>query len=311
MVIGHFSFESRNNIVMNAICNAIYSFHMPLFIFISGYFSKSIKSQRVSDLNSLLLPYLIFEFIHYIFTKYTGLGKGHIQFTYPTYQNWYLLSLFTWRMIIPYFKDFNKTFALVLVVVCSLLSGFVQDFNEFLGLYRSIFLLPFFIIGYYFNDIKGLLIKLNPYRWIFITLFLMLFGFIVWSSVSDQLIGLKLSYAFIPNFGYAEQIDNLFLRSFSLIFSCIMGFLFLFFIPNKKTFFTKMGANTMTVYLLHIFFVWVFLHFFGFENSTWSLALGIIFSIILALVLSSSLIEKLFSPLTSPIEFLKKIRIKK
>lgn len=311
MVVGHFAFENRSNLVMNGICNAIYSFHMPLFIFISGYFSKSIKFQRTSDISSLLVPYLIFEFIHYIFTKSTGLGKGHLQFTYPTYQNWYLLSLFTWRLIIPYFKDFNKPFALFLVVTCSILSGFVQDFNEFLGLYRSIFLLPFFIIGYYFNDLKGVLLKLKSYRWLFAIVFSLLFGLIVWSSATNELIGLKLSYAFIPNFGYGEEIDNLFLRSFSLIFSCIMGFLFLFFIPNKRTFYTKMGANTMTVYLIHIFFIWIFMYVFGNGNTLWSLVLGILFSISLAMVLSSSLTEKIFRPITSPIEFLKKINTKK
>ena len=300
MVIGHFAFENRSNPFLNGLCNAIYSFHMPLFIFISGYFSKSIQSQRKTDITSLLWPYLIFEIIHYAFTRFTGLGKGHLQFTYPTYQNWYLLSLFTWRLIIPYFQFFNKRINLVLVVFMAIGAGFVQNFNEFLSLYRSIYLLPFFVIGYYFNDLNILLIRFRKYRFFLSGLFLVFFVILIGISVTNQKTGEFLSYAFIPNFGYSGNITDPLLRIFSLFFSGIMGFLFLFMIPNKTLIISQLGKNTMTVYLTHIFFIWGFNFFIGGTINAFTIVLAILFSISLAIVLSSKIAEQIFRVICNP-----------
>ncbi|MEZ4805839.1 MAG: acyltransferase family protein, partial [Bacteroidia bacterium] len=44
MVLGHFTFENRAFPIMKGLSNVIYSFHMPLFIFISGYFSKKVNA---------------------------------------------------------------------------------------------------------------------------------------------------------------------------------------------------------------------------------------------------------------------------
>ena len=40
VVVGHFTLELFSNPIARGITNQIYSFHMPVFIFLSGYFSK-------------------------------------------------------------------------------------------------------------------------------------------------------------------------------------------------------------------------------------------------------------------------------
>ena len=67
VIIGHFTEPSyRNNDFLYTLKWLIVSFHMPAFIFISGYFSK--RELTFSKLfQKLVIPYLIYEFIYYFF----------------------------------------------------------------------------------------------------------------------------------------------------------------------------------------------------------------------------------------------------
>lgn len=304
MVFGHFAFENRQNPIMMALCNTIYSFHMPLFILVSGYFSKSIVSQRKSDITMLILPYLILEAIHYVFTKISGLGKGHLQFYFPTYQNWYILSLFFWRLLVPYYKFIPKTYGIILVFVIALGAGSINHFGEFLSLLRTFYLMPFFVVGYYFNDIKALVVKLNSFRILFILLFLIfaagLFTFSYYSTANGD----DLFYAFIPNYGYVNLIKDFGLRSFALLSGLIMSFLFLFVVPKRKTIFSNAGKNTMTVFMFHIFLVWPINKYLVPYTPYITEIICIALSIGITALLSSKIAEKLFKSFTDPMGFL-------
>ena len=61
VVLGHYCGSYLESWLMLGIYNFIYSFHMPLFIFISGYFSRNIAYQRIKDINNLLIPYFYIQ----------------------------------------------------------------------------------------------------------------------------------------------------------------------------------------------------------------------------------------------------------
>jgi len=229
---------------------------MPLFIFISGYFSKSIKSQRKSDILHVLVPYLIIELIHFAFTKTSGLGEGKLNPALPTYQNWYLLALFIWRLFVPYFNFFNRKAAITVVVLLALGIGFISEFNGFLALYRSIFFMPFFVLGYYCTDLKSIMNRFSKFKILFILGFLMSMAVIFVLSYKNETISAKLLYAYLPIFGYEHHLGFLFMRTFALISSFMICFSLLFLIPDKKTWFSKYGENTLYVFLFHMFIVW-------------------------------------------------------
>ena len=70
VVFTHFLFnysKNNQNSLSNYIVNYIYSFHMPSFIFVSGFLSKSENSRSFKNLTKLLLIYLIFNFSHGLF----------------------------------------------------------------------------------------------------------------------------------------------------------------------------------------------------------------------------------------------------
>ena len=102
VVFGH-SLEEISLAQDYAIIRAwIYSFHMPAFVFILGYFSKSVRrgeGARKTIINCAI-PYFIFNTIFALCTEKTLV----INILTPKYIFWYLFSLLIWRLLIfPYF----------------------------------------------------------------------------------------------------------------------------------------------------------------------------------------------------------------
>ena len=94
VVLGHFVHLNHRIPVFGVINNMIYSFHMPLFIFVSGYLSKKIVRQRKEEITQILYAYLVFVTLYLIFTELTSLGWGSYYIFNTVDQNWYLLGLF-------------------------------------------------------------------------------------------------------------------------------------------------------------------------------------------------------------------------
>ena len=67
VVFGHFLFGLQNSEINNTIVDAIYLFHMPAFVFVSGYFSKSEHSRSFESLLRLLSAFILVHGIFLIF----------------------------------------------------------------------------------------------------------------------------------------------------------------------------------------------------------------------------------------------------
>ncbi len=86
----------------------IYVFHMPLFIFISGFFTKVKDSKQFWKATGRLFETLIiFDVIHVIIRIAAGkivVGEENFwkAFYSPQWSLWYLLSLISWRIMIYY-----------------------------------------------------------------------------------------------------------------------------------------------------------------------------------------------------------------
>ncbi len=104
-------FKKGEYVWYNDIFNIIYLFHMPLFIFVSGYFAHSIGNKDFKEFISsktkrLLLPWIvwtsIFFVIHFVFDKLpypkdnmNGIIKYCLVIVYQNYTKiWYLICIF-------------------------------------------------------------------------------------------------------------------------------------------------------------------------------------------------------------------------
>ena len=145
---------------MGGVSNVIYSFHMPCFILLSGYLSKGVTTQRTKEIDTLLYPFVVFQVFNFIFTYFTGYGHGSINLFSPAYLNWYIIALFFWRLFLPFFQKMKKVVVVIVTLaVLWLLSGYGVP-NSFLSFYRIFYFLPFFMLGYYIDDLEYLMVKI-------------------------------------------------------------------------------------------------------------------------------------------------------
>lgn len=133
-----------------ALWNWLCLFAMPLFVFISGNYSRK-KDWKAfwPSIWKLLEPLIIFQAIGLLF--YVGDPLSIRTIFTPWYMLWYLLSLIYWRLILQVIPDrILKHTKLVLVTTfsISILAGFLP-FDRFLSLQRTLALMPFFFLGYY------------------------------------------------------------------------------------------------------------------------------------------------------------------
>jgi fucose 4-O-acetylase-like acetyltransferase len=312
VVLGHFTNLNLNTPIMGGLNNIIYSFHMPLFIFITGFFSRRINTQRKVEVDKILYTYLIFEILHLLFTKTTHLGHGSYNLFRPTYQNWYLLGIFIWRLLVPYFSFFPKGLALTISVLISILIGLFADFNTFLGLYRIIYFMPFFILGTYLENIESLKIRFLKYRNVVVALLLISFLSIFMLSELKAQFNSAISYAYTP-YSHSTNVIPIIIRFLGFFTSTFISFLVLLIIPSKKTFFSHFGERTMNVFLLHMFLVYPINWLLGrFIMHDWELVIySILSSVLITYFLSLNFWVRLMGPLTSLEKALSLTRCKK
>ena len=126
VVLGHFlysySFRMPNSLE-NKIVNYLYCFHMPSFIFWSGFLSKSVNSRSFKSIMKLILIYIIFNFSHgFILYIY---DNQKIIFFYAYHSYWYLLCLIYWRFSINFFS--NQYFSITISFIISILIGYCPE----------------------------------------------------------------------------------------------------------------------------------------------------------------------------------------
>ena len=95
VVIGHLIYL-KNTKEINLIRNFIYIIHLPVFFFVSGYFSKIEEGQPIKSFKRLMIPFILFCIIYWLFQKYVLLGNPK--------------TLFIYVFVIFYQKYFNYLF---------------------------------------------------------------------------------------------------------------------------------------------------------------------------------------------------------
>lgn len=280
--------------------NCIFSFHMPVFVFISGYFSKRITCPRKKTIEILLYPYLVFQVLNVFYVRYIEHNPASWNLFIPLHQNWYILALFIWRLIIPYFQYVNKWIGISIALGLSLIFSKYQVPGNLFALNYVFVFLPFFVLGYYIDETDIQKIQKRPFNILAIMAVLVLFAAIIVGTYHSTNLGLTISQAFKPPYICTSYISyGLRFMGFGLSFMLI----YLMFAmkgklgTNNANRLDFSGGGTILVYLVHYFFViplWNVL-----PNLNWmiSLVICIAISIILCWVFSRPIVIRIFAPL--------------
>lgn len=228
----------------------IYLFHMPAFVFVSGYFSKNLDKARSTAFKSFLLPFIIFNIIWNLIAAIATWNIQQFSFLTPGWALWYLMSMFFWRIFL---KDLVKIkYILPISFVVGLGAGLFSEFNGILSLSRTLVFFPFFLIGYKTSENKLFRLK-KPTR---------LFSFAITLLTLSFAIFICYYKVFPIEFLYGSDAFKsytvpLWLGLISRMLLYIIGFSFVFVLANimpaRETFFSKVGRNTLPIYILHTY----------------------------------------------------------
>ncbi|MEH7502067.1 acyltransferase family protein [Neobacillus drentensis] len=287
--------------ILFTLYTVIFLFHMPAFIFISGYFAKGYKKKGnfLKTIRKVLLPYFIFQMIYSLYYYLNGQEASiKFDFLHPHWSLWFLLSLFFWNLLLYVFARL-RWIGFCCAIVLGIAIGFIDHVGSYLSLSRTFVFFPYFLLGYLLNGSQ--LRKAVRAKYSFPVGVLILIGTLVFLGYSfphnsvPWLLG-DTSYA---NMGGEEWADGLF-RGLQYVLTLIVVFGFLTIIPSNQLKVSVIGERTLYVYLFHGFIIKsleVIIpdeHLISFSGNY---LLLIILSLIICLSLGSYLTKKYTQPL--------------
>lgn len=311
VVLGHVLPIDLHNKINLATYEWIFSFHMPLFVFISGYFTNiEDKTKFWRGILNFIETFVVFSCIHVAFDYIQGDNLTLLTvFTTPRWTLWYLLSLIWWRLMLYYLPSIisNNTKLLILLsVVLSLAMGFVP-INSTFSFQRTFSFLPFFIIGYVmrnalFKNWGGQKIKLLALVVMIAFWFAYYFSPLSCASLLLQ----KTSY-FLGTF---NPLLYLLFRAGWLLFASILSLCFLILIPKKEYVWTHFGQMTLFIYMYHsVLLSWRKVLRDAYNLPT-NLVYCILYAIMVLIIIWLMSKMKLFHWLLNPISIMLKSRKK-
>jgi fucose 4-O-acetylase-like acetyltransferase len=238
----------------------VYGFHMPLFVFISGYFSRGYA--RSADKFRGLIPTVIAPYV--IFTLlYRGelyLMNGHFSvadWLAPQFVTWFLAALVGWRLSAPIWRHlrYPVTTAVAIAVITS---GWDMTADGTVS--RMFGLLPFFVLGLTVDPerVNGLRDRTRWWMGVPVLLGASVACYVLVVGSIDDTVGALLRW----DGNYAQLklsfVEGAAGRLAAVALAIVLGGAFLALTPRRRTWFTAMGTRTMYVFLLHGLVIKVF-----------------------------------------------------
>lgn len=257
VIYGHVIEPYRGNSqILLALHSFIYTFHMPLFIFLSGYFSKNINSEKlkkwsVKSFETYAVFQILFTLITVLYFNYSFSVFNF--FVIPYFALWYIFALILWRIAIFFLKNYSKFLILTLSILISLLAGFIEAIGYEFTLSKTIVFFPYFIVGYYAADFNINYIRKIPkfYSFAFLTLLL-----IIYYNYSDvdtiKVLAASRPYTVINE----NEFIGLFYRVIFYILS-IPACISIINIAPSNDFLASYGKNSTVFYIYHMLFLFI------------------------------------------------------
>jgi len=245
IVLGHLTLYRKVD-SMAFIRGIVFLFHLPVFFFVAGYFSKIGPDEPVKAFKRLFIPYILFCIIWELFkVYYLGKNPTSILFIHPGYMLWFLMCLFFMKLALPIMDRFK--YPLIISIIGALLIGFINC--NILGISRTFIYLPIFLLGFYYKEYKQKLteklplIENNTFA-IVVAVLSILVSVIIALTIPFDVIIMKHTYS------DAFMMDIL-VRGLLILVSTLNVLVLTRFMTNKKIVLTQFGINSLTVYLFH------------------------------------------------------------
>lgn len=304
VVLGHVLNYTHDTRINLALWNWLYSFEMPLFVFISGYFTKK---KSVSDTFRgclrLIETLFIWNIIYCIFDPSTELTIERL--FKPAFAYWYLMCLIIWRFILQIMplKMLKHYVPILLLFVIGLLWGFINMDGGIMSNSRVIAFFPFFILGAYVREI-GLITRIRESKKLISYAILLIIPVLILLYNDTLASYFNCSRPYVADGG--NEIGLMY-RLLFYTFSLLQGYAILNIIP-RNSFFAKLGEQTMPIYVFHGFLIIVLMKVVSYLNLPTSVffILGYSAIIIVTIIFMGRYInyKTLLNPISTLIKYL-------
>ena len=303
VVVGHFLTGIIRHVpAAHVLYLWIFSFHIPSFVFLAGYLSRSrsLEARALQNVvTRLLAPYLMFTAVYAVATV-AWFGQNRAELIDPYWLLWFLPALAAWRIGTPLLLNLRWTLAIALAL--GLGAGVFSQIGSDFTLQRIFALAPFYVLGAVVSPalmdrlrsraaaMTGagvLLLALpltvlvrsryeNPQQWLY------------WNWGYDRL--------------KVDTATGMGLRLSLYLVTAIMIFAALAVMPRAKSFITSLGAASIYTYLLHGLLVKT-LQVTGVDDRVtgiFALVLAVALCVAAAALLASGPVRKVFRPVVEP-----------
>lgn len=301
VVIGHAIGTSKGiNSAALALSTFLYLFHIPMFALAAGWTAQRLTASTAALGKmtwQVLVPYVIFQTIAILLGRWDG-NEPPFQYVTPAFALWFLVSLFSWRLLAPWFRD--SGYGLLAALVIALLAGLAPEVGEPFSLSRTFFFFPAFLVGAVYGDRLRDWLASPLVR---IAAGVLLVGALVYCAASADEMNRSLqlgrdSYDALGMTALEGASTRLLtiLSGIGLAIACIAV------VPRRRLPLTHLGAYTLYAYLLHVVLrrVLVALDLFPQATDVAELVALVVGAVIVTLVLSSAPVRFLACPLVEP-----------
>jgi len=241
--------------ILEGVYTVVYSFHMPAFIIISGYFSRSfdMRPDRLRRLvTGVLVPYVLFETAYSLFKRFGDHDPSMtVSLLDPWYLTWFLIALFIWRLTTPLWK--NLRWPLPVALGIAMFGSVSPEIGNDLDLQRVLQFLPYFVLGLCMKPEHFQMVRTWKMRILAVPVVMAALAFAWWAVP-------RMNTAWFYHRDAAQELAAPWWTGPVMVlalFGCSLVLTACFFawVPGRKLWFTALGAGTLYGYLLHGFVV--------------------------------------------------------
>lgn len=258
-----------------------YAIHMPVFVFLSGYFSSQNTSREKQSawLKSTLLVYAIAQFAHFVLSlalEYVQATRENTafnmdvfswkEFVSPHFALWYLVCLVYWKLAAWRLCAKIGDVALICISwVLAIVSGFVPVDHDF-AFQRAFAFYPFFVMGMVFG--KHNLMSVLKRIPVSCTVIVLVAGLMVARHFPS----------YMPKFHYADWSDlaSRVLQSILGMVLCLAILGLTHVLPVGRL--SALGRHTLWIYIGHTYLIRIGMYFF----PLWEIRLNLFTAVPLA-----------------------------
>lgn len=241
---------------------AIYAFHMPVFVFFSGYYAK-FSPKKVARYIGL---YVVFQTIYCIYQSVILEGQTlnvwTVSYVRPYWLMWYMLNMVYYTMMLPLFgKNGISLKSVMISVFISLAVGYDARIGYDLSLSRFFTFMPYFLFGGYIRQNGALWCErlknhMGIVKGLIVAFAILALAYVYRNeTLVRQMFYGSVSFVERSDYGFRQRaliegIAFLWILCFDMVVRPMLR--------SKIPLLSEIGRNTLAVYLLHGFFVKTF-----------------------------------------------------